>query len=134
MSGWPTADHEGWEGYLRVEREQLCQRAEGKMARMLGRAQKDLGETQEKIDRIAEEDRQRALAGLVELRRGERVWYEHIDNLTRELRPARLEAERAQLVWLKQRLSYTPPLLVTIVTLISRYLVGIPSENDPSHT
>jgi hypothetical protein len=39
--------HDGWHGYMEMEREQLAQRADGKMARMLGRALP--GESQEEL-------------------------------------------------------------------------------------
>lgn len=53
-------------------------------------------ESQEELDRIAKEDQRRALEGPVELRTGDEVWYKHIDELTREDRPARIELENAR--------------------------------------
>ena len=39
MGSWPGgSSHDAWEGYMEVEREQLAQRATGKMARMIGYA------------------------------------------------------------------------------------------------
>jgi hypothetical protein len=79
-----------WEKYTEVEHRELEQRQN----RQLGRALP--GESQEELDRIAEEDQRRALEGLVELRSGDEVWYVHIDELTRENRPARIESENAR--------------------------------------
>jgi hypothetical protein len=74
---------------MRIEHEQLAQRADGKLARMIGYALP--GESQAELDRMAQKDQSRAQAGLVELRSGERVWYKHIDDLTIEDEPFRLE-------------------------------------------
>lgn len=95
-------NHEGWEGYMEVEREQLAQRASGKMARMLGRALPS--ESQEELDRIASEDRYLARSGYVELRQGDRVWTKHIDELTREDSLPRIEFEKNTLRWLRGRI------------------------------
>lgn len=103
MSGRPTAeDNEGWERFLWLEREQIAERATGKLARAIGLTLP--GEDWEELNRIAREDESRARQGLVELRRDEKVWYKHIDELTRKDRPARLEAERAWTTWLKDRM------------------------------
>lgn len=101
MSGPPTGDHEGWERFLQLEREQLAERAQGKLARAIGLVLP--GEDWEELNRLAREDEDRARQGLVELRQGQRVWHKHIDDLAREDRPARLEAERAWTTWLKTR-------------------------------
>ena len=71
------------------------------MARMLGCA--FLGESQEEFDRIASEDQFLAQHGYVELRRGNRVWTKHIDELTREDRLARIEFEKTLVMWLRGR-------------------------------
>ena len=77
---------------------------------MLGEAMP--GESQEELEQIALEDKRRAEAGLVELRRGEEVWYVHIDELTSEDRAARVEAEGARIDWIterqRRRLPYHP--------------------------
>ena len=88
MSGPPTGDHEGWERFLQLEREQLAERAQGKLARAIGLVLP--GEDWEELNRLAREDESRARQGLVELRQCQRVWHKHIDDLTREDRPARL--------------------------------------------
>jgi hypothetical protein len=61
------------------------------------------GESQEELEQIALDDKLKAEAGLVELRRGEEVWYKHIDELTPEDRAARVEAEGAQIDWITER-------------------------------
>ena len=58
----------------------------------------------EELDRIAAEDQRLAQEGIVKLKMGERVYYKHIDELTREDRTARLAAEREEVAWLKERL------------------------------
>ena len=92
-----------WEKYMEVEYRELEQRKKGQLGRALGRALP--GESQEELDRIAEEDQRWAVAGLVELRSGEEVWYKHIDQLTREDRPARIESENARAAWIRERLN-----------------------------
>ncbi|CAN5159951.1 hypothetical protein BH24ACT19_BH24ACT19_19570 [soil metagenome] len=62
------------------------------------------GESSEELRWLALEDRYLAEEGLVELRSGEEVWHKHIDGLTREDRPARIEAESARAAWLMERL------------------------------
>lgn len=54
---------------------------------------------------LAEEDRLKAEAGLVELRdpHGEGVTCKPMEDLSREERPARVAAERARAAWLKER-------------------------------
>jgi hypothetical protein len=102
-------DHEGrqvhnqqaWERYIAAERQELEQRRSGHLARLLGNAMP--GESQEELEQIALEDKRRAEAGLVELRRGEEVWHMHIDELTSEDRAARVEAEGAQIDWIAER-------------------------------
>ena len=93
-----------WEKYMEVEHRELEQRQSGQ----LGRALPD--ESQEELDRIAEEDQGRALERLVELRSRDGVWYKHIDELTREDRPARIESENARAAWIRERLSRQPRL------------------------
>ena len=107
MSGESNDEHQRlWEQYMEVERQELEQRKSGQLARALGHALP--GESQEELDRIAEKDRQRAEAGLVELRSGDEVWYKHIDELTREDRPARIESENARAAWIAERLKRQP--------------------------
>jgi hypothetical protein len=92
-----------WNKYMEVEHRELEQRQSGQLGRALGWALP--GESQEELDRIAEEDKSRAEEGLVELRSGDEVWYKHIDELTREDRPARIESENARAAWIRERLS-----------------------------
>lgn len=92
----------GWRRYMEAERRDLESRRTGLLARLLGRPLP--GESAEEVKRIAEEDRHRAQEGLVELRRGDKVWWKHIDELTSEDRSARVEAETARATWLRERL------------------------------
>ena len=55
-----------------------------------------------------QEDLRRAQEGLMELRSGDEVWYKHIDQLTRDDRPARTELENARAAWIRERLSRQP--------------------------
>jgi hypothetical protein len=71
-----------WEQYMEVERRELEQRRNGQLGRALGLALP--GESQQELQRIAEEDQRKAERGLVELRSGDEVWYKHIDELSRE--------------------------------------------------
>jgi hypothetical protein len=87
---------------LKDERTKLTERAEGKLSRLIGRVRP--GESQEELERIAEEDRRQAQQGMVRLKRGETILYKHIDDLTPEDRLARIEAERATRAWLAGRI------------------------------
>jgi len=95
-----------WEQYMEVERRELEQRRTGQLGRALGLALP--GELQEELPRIAEEDQRKAERGLVELRSGDEVWYKHIDKLTRDDRPARIESENARAAWIQERLHRRP--------------------------
>jgi hypothetical protein len=55
MGTWPNPDHDGWEGYMGMERVRLAARIWGRMAPALGSPVP--GESQEDLDRIAEDDR-----------------------------------------------------------------------------
>ena len=94
--------HHSWEGYMRIEREQLAERAHGKMAKMIGAALP--GESEEELELLAFDDRYLAQQGYLALRQGDKVWYQHIDEMTPENRSARLEYEKTLIRWLKQRL------------------------------
>jgi len=90
-----------------TERAQLQQRASGKMARALGRPVP--GETQEEIDRIAEDDRLKAQQGLVRpMREDGKEYFLRVEGLTSENRPDRIRAERTTVAWLKERLERLP--------------------------
>jgi len=95
-----------WEQYMEVERRELEQRRTGQLGRALGLALP--GELQEELLRIAEEDQRKTERGLVELRSGDEVWYKHIDKLTRDDRPARIESENARAAWIQERLHRRP--------------------------
>jgi hypothetical protein len=103
MGTWTTDPyHDAWEGYMQTERAQLAQRASGQMRRAIGRVLKE--ESEEDLERIAAEDQRLAQEGMVPLRREGRVYYKHIDDLTREDVGARLEAERDTAMWLRGRI------------------------------
>ena len=91
-----------WEQYMEVERRELEQRRNGQLGRALGLALP--GESAEELQRIAEEDQRKAERGLVELRKGDEVWFKHIDEITRDDRPARIESENARAAWIQDRL------------------------------
>ena len=94
---------EFWEQYMEVERKELEQRRNGQLGRALGRALP--GESQEELDKMAEEDQRKAEEGLVELRSGDDVWYKHIDEMTREDRQARIDSENFRAAWIRERLN-----------------------------
>ena len=95
-----------WEQYMEVERRELEQRRSGQLGRALGWALP--GESQEELNRIAEEDQRKAERGLVELHSGDEVWFKHIDEITRDDRPARIESENAMAAWIQDRLRRQP--------------------------
>jgi hypothetical protein len=103
MGAWTSnPNHDPWEKFRQMERMQLAQRASGKMGRAIGRVLE--GESEEELERIAAKDQRLARAGFVKLKRGERFTYKHIDDLTREDRWARIEAERTTTAWLRGRI------------------------------
>ena len=91
---------------MQVERKEIQDRRNGELARVLGPALP--GESQEELDRLAREDREKAEEGLIPLQEGDQVWYKHIDELTRQNRPARIEAQRRRLEWIQTRLKSLP--------------------------
>ena len=97
------ADVEEWEKHMRLERELLAQRRDGKLAKAIGKALP--GESPQDLEQMAREDRSKAEEGLVSLLwGGGQLSYQHIDKLTPENLLARLEAERDQVNWLMRRL------------------------------
>ena len=96
------ADAEAWEKHMRLERELLVQRRDGKLAKAIGKALP--GESPQDLEQTAREDRSKAEEGLVSLLWGGQLSYKHIDELTPENLLARLEAEREQVNWLMGRL------------------------------
>ena len=98
----PKAVHDTFDAFMEMERARLQEHAQGKMARALGHALP--GESQEDLDSIAAEDQRLAQEGLVKLKVGGEIHYKHIEELTREDRTARMEAEREEVDWLMNRL------------------------------
>ena len=97
----PT-DAEAWEKHMRLERELLAQRRDGKLAHAIGKALP--GESPQYLEQMAREDQRQAEEGLVTLLWGGKLSHKRIDQLTPENLLARLEAERAQVNWLMGRL------------------------------
>ncbi len=91
-----------WEQNMEVERRELEQRRNGQLGRALP------GESLDELQRIAEEDQRKAERGLVELRSGDEVWYKHIDEITRDDRPARIESENARAAWSRTACAASP--------------------------
>jgi hypothetical protein len=63
--------HDGWYNYVHLERMQLAERAQGKMARMIGKTRE--GENQEEIEMIVIDDQFMAQNGYAPLRQGDKV-------------------------------------------------------------
>jgi ATP/maltotriose-dependent transcriptional regulator MalT len=102
VSADQTGKHgRSWRRFLEAERTSLENRRRGQLARLLGRALPD--ESPRELVHLAREDQRRAEEGLVELKRGEEVWYKHIDDLAPEDHLALAEAERAKMAWLMGR-------------------------------
>ena len=88
--------------FLAAERSMLEQRRKGALAQALGEPLPE--ESPGELRWLIIEDRHLAEAGLVELRSGEEAWFKHVDDLTLEDRPARIEAESKRRAWLMERL------------------------------
>jgi hypothetical protein len=91
-----------WEGFMEMERLQLRERREGKLRRTLGVPLP--GETGELLDRLGEQDQLRAEQRLVVTGSHGRIYYKHIDDLSRHDMRLRTAAERKQIAWLAERL------------------------------
>lgn len=91
-----------WERFLVGERVALAGRANGRLAYALRTTLP--GESRERLDLLAEEDRRLAQAGLVSLVTEDgTISHKHVDDLTPEDMPARRRAETARLDWLLER-------------------------------
>jgi hypothetical protein len=89
---------------MQMERRQLWERHEGKLRRALGVALPD--ESVEVLDRLGEEDQLRAEQGLVPVMgEGGRIFYKHIDDLSKYDMRFRIAAERVEVAWLKERVA-----------------------------
>ena len=87
---------------MQMERKQLWERRKGKLRRALGRPLP--GESVEELDRLGEQDQLRAEQGLViVVGEGGRIFYKHIDDLSRYDMRFRTAAERVEVAWLKDR-------------------------------
>jgi hypothetical protein len=90
------------ERFLAAERSMLEQRQRGSLAQALGDPLP--GESPAELQWMILEDQYLAEERLVELRSDEEVRFKHVDDLTYEDRPARLEAESKRRAWLMERL------------------------------
>jgi hypothetical protein len=97
----PKPEHDTFDEFMEAERRHLQKHASGALAQALGHALP--GESQEQLERIAQEDQRLAQQGMVKLKVGEEVSYKHIDELTREDRQARFAAESEEVKWLNER-------------------------------
>ncbi len=98
----PADDAEAWERHMRLERELLAQRRDGKLAKAIGKALPS--ESPKDLEQMAREDQRKAEEGFVSMLWGGQLSYVHIDKLTPATLLARLEAERDQVNWLMGRL------------------------------
>jgi hypothetical protein len=97
-----TARVEGWEMFMAGEREALVGRANGRLAYALRTTLPE--ESREELDRLIEEDRRLAQAGLVSLMAEDgAISHKHVEELRPEDMPARRRAETARLDWLMGR-------------------------------
>src|SRR5918995_7379098 len=88
--------------FMVAEREELVGRANGRLGYALRTTLP--GEPREELDRLIEEDRRQAQAGLVSLVAEDcAISHKHVDELTPEDMPARRRAETARLDWLLER-------------------------------
>ena len=91
-----------WERFMDAERASLVARAGGNLARALRRALPE--ESQEKLDRMAEEDRRLAREGLVPLMDEDGgIYHKHVDKLAPGDGADRVRAEKALADWLMSR-------------------------------
>ena len=75
------ANAEAWDKHMRLERDLLAQRRDGKLSKAIGKALP--GESPQDLEQMSREDRSKAEEGLVSmLSGGGQLSYEHIDELT----------------------------------------------------
>ena len=92
----------GWEEFMQMERRHLWEHRQGKLRKALGVAL--AGESAEELDRIGEVDQLRAERGLVPVMgQGGKIFYKHIDDLSKVDMHLRTAAERVEVAWLKER-------------------------------
>jgi hypothetical protein len=93
---------QAWEHYLEAERRELKMRKEGHLAKLLGSPLAE--ESAEELKRLAEDDRLKALEGLVALKTesGEIV-YRPLEDLTPQDRRRRARAEGERVDWIVGR-------------------------------
>jgi hypothetical protein len=92
----------GWEEFMQMERRRLWERLQSTLRKALGVAL--TGESAEELNRIGEEDQLRAEHGLVPVMGlGGKIFYKHIDDLSRVDMHFRTAAEWVEVAWLKDR-------------------------------
>jgi hypothetical protein len=93
---------EAWELYLEAERRELEIRKEGHLGKLLGSPLPD--ESPEELKRLAEDDRLRALKGLVALKtESGDIVYRPLEDLTTQDRRGRIRAEGERVEWIVER-------------------------------
>jgi DNA-binding NarL/FixJ family response regulator len=90
-----------WTLFIQAEMRELDLRKDGQLAALLGDPLP--GELPETLARLGSQDQRQAEEGLVALMSGGEVSYKHLDDLTREDRPARIAANRLRTAWLKEK-------------------------------
>jgi hypothetical protein len=90
-----------WERFIDAERSEIEMRKRGQLGRLLGEPLP--GEPPAALERLAEEDRRQAEAGLVALMSLGKVYYKRLDELCPDDMPARIAAIRLRTTWLKER-------------------------------
>jgi hypothetical protein len=90
-----------WESILQNERKALERRREGYLAKAIGDPLP--GEDPQELDRLIQEDVSYSEQGKVMLRRGDDVWWKHIDDLTPSDLGVRIAARHRQIEWLLER-------------------------------
>jgi hypothetical protein len=90
-----------WELFMKAELRELRLRQDGQLGRLLGEPL--TGESPAALERLADEDRRQAQAGLVALMRGGKTSYKRVDQLREGDMPARAAAARLRETWLKER-------------------------------
>ena len=90
-----------WTLFVQTELRELELRKDGQLAKLLGEPLP--GESATVLQWLASEDRRQAEEGSVALMSGGKIFYKHVDELSRVDCPARIAANRARTAWLKER-------------------------------
>ncbi|WP_119069517.1 hypothetical protein [Rubrobacter indicoceani] len=90
-----------WEEFLAREFRELELRKNGQLARLLGEPLP--GDPVELLEEFVRQDQEKARQGILTLTSGEKTFYKHINDLTREDMAARTVANSLRTNWLKER-------------------------------